>query len=62
MEILEGRDYMGELQRRVLVERLKSGIERAVEDLGFSEDNTLEDIFTFGQHHKTDDSDVTMID
>ena len=49
VRILEGVDPLEQLQRQVLVERLQSGIERNVEDIGFSEDDDNQDEFSFNQ-------------
>ena len=50
-EILEGVDHLEQLKRRVLAERLASGIEREVEDLSFLTDD--KDEFSFTQCHQT---------
>ena len=50
-EILEGFDHLEQLKRRVLAERLASGIEREVEDLSFLTDD--KDEFLFTQCHQT---------
>lgn len=55
VRILEGVDPLEELQRRVLVCRLESGIERPVEDLGFITEES--DQFSFTQH-----DNVTYLD
>ena len=69
VEIIEGRDHLNELKRRVLVNRLQAGVERVVEDIGFtSDDDSLAEIFSFGKHHKSlgeigkDSQGVTMLD
>ena len=50
MRILEGVDPLDQLQRQVLVERIRSGIERNVEDLGFKDDR--DSLFDFKQMHR----------
>ena len=50
-EILEGVDHLEQLKRRVLVERLRSGIDREVEDLGFMTNDT--DEFSFTHNYQT---------
>ena len=69
VRILEGVDPLEELQRRVLISRLQSGIERDVEDLGFIEENR--DEFSFEQtllkersfqKRNGQDSEVTVLD
>ena len=50
-EILEGVDHLEQLKRRVLAERLASGIESEVEDLSFLTDD--KDEFSFIQCHQT---------
>ena len=47
VRILEGVDPLDQLQRQVLVERIRSGIERNVEDLGFDDDR--DSLFDFEQ-------------
>ena len=44
-EILEGVDHLEQLKRRVLVERIESGIDREAEDLGFMTNDTDEFFF-----------------
>ena len=58
IDILEGRDYLEELKRRVLTERLQCGIDRPVEDLGFSRESSEEDMFAFGH----DQENVCVLD
>ena len=50
VRILEGVDPLDQLQRQVLVERIRSGIERNVEDLGFNDDR--DSLFDFEQTHR----------
>ena len=65
VRILEGVDPLEQLQRQVLVERLRLGIERDVEDLGFSRgfDDDRDSLFDFDQTYpKTEEeSDVCWI-
>jgi len=56
VEILEGVDYMEDLRRRVLMERLEAGIERPVENIGFESDS-LDNMFSFSH-----DDSVTILD
>ena len=69
VRILEGVDPLEELQRRVLISRLQSGIERNVEDLGFLEESR--DEFSFEQtlvkernfqQRNDQDPEVTVLD
>ena len=50
-EILEGVDHLEQLKRRVLAERLASGIERELKDFSFLTDD--KDEFSFTQCHQT---------
>ena len=52
-EILEGVDHLEQLKRRVLVERLESGIDREVEDLGFMTNDADEFSFTHNYQKQT---------
>ena len=51
VRILEGIDPLDQLQRQVLVQRIRSGIERNVEDLGFSGEDS-DSLFDFEQTHQ----------
>ena len=58
-EILEGVDHLEQLKRRVLAERLASGIEREVEVLSFLTDD--KDEFSFTQCHQTVPKEIACI-